>query len=116
MDPTPGPGQVLVRVRAASLNYRDLLLVRGTYNPKLQFPRVLGSDSAGEIVALGAGVTRYAVGDRVANCFMPHWDDGPITEAEHHVLQTIGASFGLSAAYLTGIITTASTTRTDDPS
>jgi NADPH:quinone reductase-like Zn-dependent oxidoreductase len=80
-DPTPGPGQVLVRVRAASLNYRDLLLVRGTYNPKLQFPRVLGSDSAGEIVALGAGVTRYAVGDRVANCFMPHWDDGPITEA-----------------------------------
>jgi hypothetical protein len=41
--------------------------------------------------------------------------DGPITEAEHHVLQTIGASFGLSAAYLTGIITTASTTHTDDP-
>jgi NADPH:quinone reductase-like Zn-dependent oxidoreductase len=80
-DPAPGPGQVLVRIRAAALNYRDLLIARGHYNPKLQFPRVLGSDSAGEIVAVGPGVTRFAVGDRVANCFMPHWLDGAITEA-----------------------------------
>ena len=80
-DPTPAPGQVLVRVRAASLNYRDLLLVKGQYNPKLQFPRILGSDAAGEVVAVGESVTRVKVGDRVANCFMPHWEDGPITEA-----------------------------------
>ncbi len=80
-DPTPGPGQVLVRVRAASLNYRDLLLAKGQYNPKLQFPRVLGSDAAGEVVAVGDGVTRFKAGDRVANCFMPHWEDGPLTDA-----------------------------------
>jgi NADPH:quinone reductase-like Zn-dependent oxidoreductase len=72
---------VLVRVRAASLNYRDLLIAKGQYNPKLSFPRVLGSDAAGEVVAVGAGVTRWNRGDRVAGCFMPHWDDGPITDA-----------------------------------
>ena len=80
-DPAPGPGQVLVRVRAASLNYRDLLLAKGQYNPKLAFPRVLGSDAAGEVAAVGAGVTRWKPGDRVAGCFMPHWDGGPITDA-----------------------------------
>jgi NADPH:quinone reductase-like Zn-dependent oxidoreductase len=80
-DPTPGPGQVLVRVRAASLNYRDLLIAKGIYNPKLQLPRVLGSDAAGDIVAVGAGVARWQPGDRVAGCFMQHWDDGPITDA-----------------------------------
>ena len=80
-DPTPAPGQVLVRVRAASLNYRDLLLAKGLYNPKLKFPRVLGSDSAGEVVAVGSGVAKWKPGDRVANCFMPDWESGPITEA-----------------------------------
>ena len=79
--PTPGPGQVLVRVRAASLNFRDLLLAKGQYNPKLQFPRVLGSDAAGEVVTVGPGVTRFKADDRVMNCFMPDWEDGPITDA-----------------------------------
>jgi NADPH:quinone reductase-like Zn-dependent oxidoreductase len=76
--PQPGAGEVLVRVRAASLNYRDLLIAKGSYNPKLNFPRVLGSDCAGEVVALGAGASRWAVGDRVAPCFFTNWDDGPI--------------------------------------
>lgn len=80
-DPAPGAGQVLVKVRAASLNFRDLLLAKGQYNPKLQFPRVLGSDAAGEVVAAGPGATRFKPGDRVANCFMPLWRDGPITDA-----------------------------------
>ncbi len=80
-DPTPGPGQILVRVRAASLNFRDLLLAKGQYNPRLQFPRVLGSDAAGEVIALGTGATRFKVGDHVANCFMTDWADGPITDA-----------------------------------
>ena len=80
-DPAPGPGEALVRVRAASLNYRDLLLAKGAYNPKLQLPRVLGSDAAGEVVAVGEGVTRFRAGDRVANTFMPLWEDGPITDA-----------------------------------
>ena len=81
LDPVPGAGQVMVSVRAASLNYRDLLLAKGQYNPKLQFPRVLGSDAAGEVVAVGPGVTQWKPGDRVAGCFMPHWTDGPITDA-----------------------------------
>ena len=79
-DPAPGPGQVLVRVRAASLNYRDLLIAKGQYNPRLAFPRVLGSDAAGEVVTVGAGVMRWKQGDRVAGCFMPLWHDGPITD------------------------------------
>src|SRR5438874_1398538 len=52
-DPKPGPGQVAVRVRAASLNYRDLLMAKGQYNPRLPMPRVLGSDGAGEVAAVG---------------------------------------------------------------
>lgn len=80
-DPVPGPGQVLVRVRAASLNYRDLLIAQGQYNPRLRFPRVLGSDAAGEVVSVGDGVKSCKPGDRVVGCFMQHWVDGPITEA-----------------------------------
>jgi NADPH:quinone reductase-like Zn-dependent oxidoreductase len=80
-EPEPGPGQVLVRIRAASLNYRDLLIARGQYNPRLQLPRVLGSDGAGEVVAVGPGVTKVRPGDRVVSCFMPQWQSGPITEA-----------------------------------
>ena len=80
-DPTPGPGQVLVRVRAASLNYRDLLIVKGQYNPRLAFPRVLGSDGAGEVVAVGDGVTNWKPGDRAIGCFFQNWADGPITDA-----------------------------------
>jgi NADPH:quinone reductase-like Zn-dependent oxidoreductase len=80
-DPKPGPGQVLVRVRACSLNYRDLLIVKGAYNPRLATPRVLGSDAAGEVVAVGERVSEWKPGDRVANTFMPNWRDGPITDA-----------------------------------
>jgi NADPH:quinone reductase-like Zn-dependent oxidoreductase len=80
-DPKPGPGQVLVRIRAASLNYRDLLIAKGQYNPKLSFPRILGSDGAGVVVALGEGVTQVKLNDSVIGCFMPHWLDGPISES-----------------------------------
>jgi NADPH:quinone reductase-like Zn-dependent oxidoreductase len=79
-EPTPGPGQVLVRVRACSLNYRDLLIAKGAYSPKLAMPRVLGSDAAGEVGAVGSGVTDWKPGDRVANTFMPNWREGPITD------------------------------------
>ncbi|HEY1191830.1 MAG TPA: NAD(P)-dependent alcohol dehydrogenase [Gemmata sp.] len=80
-EPAPAPGHVLVRVRAVALNFRDLLLAKGQYNPKLAFPRVLGSDAAGAVVGVGEGVTRFRVGDRVANTFMPLWQDGPLTDA-----------------------------------
>jgi NADPH:quinone reductase-like Zn-dependent oxidoreductase len=80
-DPKPGPGQVLVRVRACSLNYRDLLIAKGAYNPRLAMPRILGSDAAGDVLAVGPGVADWKPGDRVTNTFMPNWHDGPITDA-----------------------------------
>jgi NADPH:quinone reductase-like Zn-dependent oxidoreductase len=79
-SPTPGPGQVLIRLRAISLNFRDLMVVKGVYNPKLRLPSVPVSDGAGEVVATGAGVTRCKPGERVVACFMPGWVDGPPDE------------------------------------
>ena len=72
-DVQPGPGQVLVKMRAWSLNYRDLLVVRGIYAPKLKLPFQILSDGVGEIAAIGAGVTRVKPGDRVAGIFMQDW-------------------------------------------
>lgn len=80
-EPQPGLGQVVVRVRAVSLNYRDLLVTKGLYNPKLPLPRVPCSDGAGEIVAVGTGVTRVKSGDKVAGNFMQKWLAGPIHDA-----------------------------------
>jgi NADPH:quinone reductase-like Zn-dependent oxidoreductase len=79
--PTPGPGQVLVRMRAFSVNYRDLLISKGLYNPKLRLPLIPFSDGAGEVVATGAGAARFRPGQRVAACFMPGWLDGQLDEA-----------------------------------
>jgi NADPH:quinone reductase-like Zn-dependent oxidoreductase len=77
--PSPGPGEVLVAVRAISFNYRDLLLVKGIYNPKLKLPRIPCSDGAGEVAAVGEGVTAWKPGDRVAGIFMQNWLDGALT-------------------------------------
>ena len=77
--PTPGPGEVLVAVRAISFNYRDLLLVKGLYNPKLKLPRIPCSDGAGEVAAVGEGVTAWKPGDRVAGIFMQNWLEGVLT-------------------------------------
>ena len=63
-DPVPGPGQVLLRLRAVSLNYRDLLMSKGIYNPRLKLPIIPFSDGAGEVVATGAGVTPFQAGRR----------------------------------------------------
>lgn len=81
-EPKPGPGQVVVRVRAISLNYRDLLVARGHYNPRLKLPVIPCSDGAGEVVAIGDGVTRAKVGDRVAATFFPSWIDGAVGDAK----------------------------------
>jgi NADPH:quinone reductase-like Zn-dependent oxidoreductase len=72
---------VSVRVRATSLNYRDLLVVKGHYNPKIVLPCVPLSDGAGEVVTLGPGVSRFKPGDRVAAAFMPGWVAGAPSEA-----------------------------------
>jgi NADPH:quinone reductase-like Zn-dependent oxidoreductase len=80
--PQPGPGEVLVKVRAISFNYRDLLVVKGLYNPKLKLPRIPCSDGAGEVAAVGEGVTQWKAGDRVAAIFMQNWLDGPPSAAK----------------------------------
>jgi NADPH:quinone reductase-like Zn-dependent oxidoreductase len=80
--PEPGPGQVLVKIHAISLNFRDLLMMKGLYNPKLKLPRIPCSDGAGEVMALGPGVTQWRPGDRVAGIFMQNWLDGPPTPAK----------------------------------
>ncbi|MBB5345658.1 zinc-dependent alcohol dehydrogenase family protein [Tunturibacter empetritectus] len=79
--PTPQttPGTVLIKVHAVSLNYRDLMMVKGLYNPKMALPRIPCSDGAGEVVATGEGVTRVKAGDRVCGIFMQRWLDGPLT-------------------------------------
>jgi NADPH:quinone reductase-like Zn-dependent oxidoreductase len=80
--PTAGPGQVVVKVHAVSLNYRDLMMVKGFYNPKMALPRIPCSDGAGEIVEIGEGVEGIKPGDRVAGIFMQRWIDGPPSAAK----------------------------------
>lgn len=77
-DPQPGPGQIVVAMKAASLNYRDLATVKamGGRHP---LPLTPFSDGAGEVVAVGAGVTRVAKGDRVCPLFFQSWLSGPVT-------------------------------------
>jgi NADPH:quinone reductase-like Zn-dependent oxidoreductase len=75
-DPHPQPGEVVVRVHAVSWNYRDLRMVEGLYNPKMPLPRIPCSDGAGEVIAVGDGVTRVQPGDRVCGIFMQNWIEG----------------------------------------
>jgi NADPH:quinone reductase-like Zn-dependent oxidoreductase len=75
--PVPGPHQILVHVRAASLNYRELSILRGYYPLPINPDVILASDGAGEVVAVGENVTRAKVGDRIAAAIFPHWIDGP---------------------------------------
>lgn len=80
-DPVAGHGQVVVRMKAFSLNYRDLLVLKGQYNPRLKLPMVPLSDGAGEIVAVGPGVSKRKTGERVAGLFLPGWQAGRLTDA-----------------------------------
>lgn len=76
--PEPNATEVLVKFHAASLNYRDLMMVKGWYNPKLKMPLVPFSDGAGEVVAVGESVTKWKVGMRVMPIFMQDWIDGAV--------------------------------------
>lgn len=77
--PSPGPGQLLVQVRGASLNFRDLLVAGGRGRPLPPAGRILGSDAAGVILEVGAEVQNFSVGDRVMSTILPNWIDGPIS-------------------------------------
>ena len=79
-EPKPGPGQALVRVRANSLNYRDLVVASGGYGRQVKLPLIPLSDGAGEVVEVGAGVARVGPGSRVAAIFMQAWLAGALTE------------------------------------
>lgn len=82
------PGQALVRIRAVSLNFRDLMMVRGLYNPKQPLPLVPCSDGAGEVVAVGDGVGNVRVDDRVATIFAQGWLAG--RQRPEYIATTLG--------------------------
>lgn len=97
--PAPGPGQVLVRMAAASLNYRDLLMIKGAYNPRQPLPLIPCSDGVGRVEAVGAGVDRVAEGDRVATCFCQGWISGRATK--ERLRNTLGGPLdGTLAQYM----------------
>jgi NADPH:quinone reductase-like Zn-dependent oxidoreductase len=75
----PGAQQVRVRIRATSINFRDLAVLKGWYPVSTKDPLVPGSDGAGEVLAVGSSVTRFKPGDRVVTRFFPGWIDGPPT-------------------------------------
>lgn len=93
----PGPSQVLVRVRAASLNYRDLLIARGQFGGPIKDDLIPLADGAGDIVALGAGVTRWKVGDRVAGAYFQTWRAGPLRADHFQHMLGAGSTDGMLA-------------------
>lgn len=92
-EPTPGPFQIVVKVYAVSLNYRDLGILG---NPLQPTPRIPLSDGAGEVIAVGDGVTRVGIGDRVAGTFFQNWQAGGVF-AEVHDAALGGAIDGMLA-------------------
>jgi NADPH:quinone reductase-like Zn-dependent oxidoreductase len=89
-EPKPGPGEVLMKVRAVSLNYRDYMNVMGIKGVTGPIPRIPCSDGAGEVAAVGEGVANFRPGDRVVCPFMPTWLEGEYTQA--HAAQALGGA------------------------
>lgn len=80
--------QVLVSVKAASLNYRDLMMAKGEYNPRQPLPLIPCSDGSGEVTAMGAEVTQFKTGDRVAGLVVQDWPCG--SPSKNHFKSTLG--------------------------
>ena len=96
--PVPGPREILVRVRASSLNFRELMiLVLGYYPLPIRPDVVPVSEGAGEVVAIGSNVTRVKVGERVAGAVFPYWIDGPF--AWDYAAQLGGSLDGMLTEY-----------------
>ena len=89
--PKPGPHEVLVRLRAASLNYRDVMVVKGAYNPRMKMPAIPLSDGSGEVVEVGSEVRKWSVGDRVMPLFVQRWFDGGPTDEKSRSALGAGA-------------------------
>ena len=87
--PAPGHGEILVRLRAATLNYRDIAILKGSYKPDLKPPFVPCSDGCGEVVGVGHGVTRFKPGDRVVPVYTQGWLDG-LPTPEQRAGRTLG--------------------------
>jgi NADPH:quinone reductase-like Zn-dependent oxidoreductase len=97
-EPKPGVGQILIRVRATSLNYRDTAVVSGRY-PGQTLPVIPLSDGAGDVVAIGENVTRVKVGDRVAGIFFQDWISGKLTREK--IKSALGGAIdGMLAEYV----------------
>lgn len=97
--PEVGAGEVLINVKATSLNYRDLMIAKGSYRTPTAAELIPLSDGAGEVVAVGAGVTKWAEGDRVAGSFFTHWKAGPF-RAEYPNAALGGTASGMLAEYV----------------
>ena len=97
-DPKPAYRQVLVKVAACSLNYRDLGIVRGTYRMRVADNIIPLSDGAGEVIEVGAGVKRVKVGDKVAGCFFQRWSAGE-PNPDVHASALGGGIDGMLAEY-----------------
>ncbi len=91
--PEPGPSEVLVRFHAASLNYRDVMVVSGTYNPRMKLPAIPLSDGAGEVVAVGRSVTKWKVGDRVMPIMVQRWYDGESSDETRKTAMGAGSQW-----------------------
>ncbi len=99
-DPQFGARQVLVNVKAVSLNYRDLMVTKGTYNPRLKLPMIPFSDGAGEVVAVGSDVKSFKPGDRVIGTFFQNWTGGGPNEAKARTAKGGGDQPGMLAEYV----------------
>jgi NADPH:quinone reductase-like Zn-dependent oxidoreductase len=77
-DPEPGPRDIIIRMSAAALNFRDIAMIRGDYHIGVSPPLVPLSDGAGEVIRIGDAVTRFQVGELACPTYLPDWHDGPL--------------------------------------
>ena len=97
--PKPGPGEVLVRMHANAINYRDLMNIKDPVPRGISYPRIPNSDGAGDVAEVGANVTRFKAGDRVIGTFFERWDAGAI-DADAMASARGGAAEGVLAEYV----------------
>ena len=99
--PKPGSNEVVVRLRAASLNYRDVMVVTGTYNPRMNLPAIPFSDGAGEVIAVGEDVAKWKVGDRVCSTVIAGWFDGEPSAEKSKTAIAAGGADGILREFAT---------------